>query len=150
MAGTLGAQNLQQAAHDLELSIDKNQTDDILVDTPADFNELTDTFTDALTTVCHSIEHMEKEWQADDSNKKDIIEPANLSVEQIMLLLEELKQLIENDDFAAIRVFEQLPEAHDHIDNAALQKLDESLEAYDFETALVELTQVMQMLEKAN
>jgi two-component system sensor histidine kinase/response regulator len=150
VAGNLGAKDLQQRAADLEMTLSKRRTQNV--------KDLIDNFTNSLRIMLNSItllenEHLLEEERQDNDDFRDLKTSSLLPEKKAKILssLNELKSLIEQDDFSAGRLFEHTKNTYlKDLDKDTLINLEESLEAYDFEAALPALIQLMQALDKKN
>jgi HPt (histidine-containing phosphotransfer) domain-containing protein len=143
LAGNIGGQDLHLSAVDLEAALRKDPTENIA--------ERLDTFSEALDLVVDSIGALELQ-ERDAAETRLSAQPIAKSIDRdhILSLLSELRQLLEEDNFRAVRSLETLKEALPAaMAEDELADLEKYIEGYAFKDALETLAKVKQGLEKA-
>jgi len=140
LAGNIGAQDLHLAAMDLETALLQDQTENI----PGRLNA----FSNTLYLVLDSIAALEIQ-RLDPAENRPSAEQVSGAIDRdrVFFLLNKLRQLLEEDDFRAVRSFatlrESLPPA---MAGNELADLERHIEGYAFEKALETLSEVEQTL----
>jgi polar amino acid transport system substrate-binding protein len=140
LAGNIGAKELHLIAVDLEATLRQESNKNIA--------EQLVSFSEALDLVVDSIGALELQKQ-DTAETRSSAQPVAKSMDRdhILLLLGELKQLLEEDDTRAIRTFETLRKTIPAgMAENVLADLNKHLEGYAFEKALETLNLLDQAL----
>jgi polar amino acid transport system substrate-binding protein len=140
LAGNLGAQDLHRAAVNLEVALRKDPTENIV--------ERLDAFSETLDLVLDSIAALEL-GQPDAAAAILSAEQVSDSIDsnRVFFFLNELRQLLEKDDFRAVRSLEILKGALPAgMAGDELADLEKHIEGYAFEEALETLSVVEQTL----
>ena len=139
LAGNLGAQDLHRAALNLEAALRKDATENIA--------ERLDAFSESLDLVLDSIATLE--LGQPDAAAMPSTEQVSDSIDsdRVFFFLNELRQLLEKDDFRAVRSLEMLKRAlPSEMAGDELADLEKHIEGYAFEEALENLSEVEQTL----
>jgi polar amino acid transport system substrate-binding protein len=136
LAGNIGAQDLHLAAMDLETALRQKQIQDI--------PERLNIFSRNLELVLGSIAAMEIQ-EPDPANYRPSAEqvPDPVDSDRVFFLLKKLRQLLEEDDFRAVRSLETFRESVPAgVARDELAALEKHIEGYAFEEALEILSAV--------
>jgi len=130
LAGNLGAQEFYQAAIDLEAALRQKQIEDI--------PERLNIFSSNLELVLGSIAVMENQEPDPANNRPPAAQiPVPVDSDRVFFLLNKLRQLLEEDDFRAVRSLESLREVVPAgVAGTELADLEKFIENYAFEEAL--------------
>jgi len=140
LAGNIGARDLHRAAVDLEEALRQDRNEDIAARLEA--------FSGTLEQVMSSIAALEiqKSDPAENGPSAEHLREA-IDSERVFIILNELRGLLEEDDFRAVRSLENLRAAFPNwIDGDELDDLEKHIGGYDFEKALKTLSVVEQIL----
>ena len=140
LAGNIGAQDLHLAAMDLETALQQGQTKNI----PAWLN----VFSKSLDLVLSSIAALEIH-KPDPGANRPSAEQANETIDsdRVFLLLDNLRQLLEEDDYRAVRSLETFKESIPAgMAAGELADLEKHIDGYAFEEALETLSLIEQSL----
>jgi HPt (histidine-containing phosphotransfer) domain-containing protein len=140
VSGNMGANDLPVAAHAVEMGIKKGKTSDI----EGTLEQLTFTLEEVLASIA-SLEHGED--ISTPAGEKPQDEDAVVNIAEVKPMLIELAALIKENDMEAADRLETLRK---HLEDAVLPsvvtKLEKRLGQYDFEGALLCLTEMAQLL----
>ena len=140
LAGNIGALDLHHAAVDLESALRQDQTENI--------PERLNAFTESSDLVLESIAALEIQESKPFENRLSAEQvPEATDRDRVFFLLNELRQLLEEDDYQAVKSLETLKAALPAgIAEDAVVDLEKCIEGYDFEKALKNLSVVDQTL----
>ena len=140
LAGNIGAQDLHFAAVDMEAVLRQNRTEHI----PGRLNA----FSEALDLVLESIAALEIQGADLAENRLSAEQvPEATDSERVFFLIYELRRLLEEDDYRAVKTLETLKAALPaRRARNELVDLEKHIEGYAFENALETLSVVEQTL----
>ena len=142
LAGNLGARDLHRAAVDLEEVLRQDRNEDVAGQLEA--------FSETLELVMSSIAALEIQKPDPAENRPSAQQtPEATDSERVFIFLNELRRLLEEDDFRAVRSLEKLTAALPaRMDGDELGDLEKHIDGYDFEKALKTLSVVEQILNE--
>jgi signal transduction histidine kinase/DNA-binding response OmpR family regulator/HPt (histidine-containing phosphotransfer) domain-containing protein len=140
LAGNIGARDLYLAAVDMETALRQDQIENI----PGRLN----TFSEALDLVLDSIAALEIQGADPAENRLSAGQvPEATDSKRVFFFINELRRLLENDDYRAGRFFETLKAALPaEMAKNELVDMEKHIEGYAFEKALETLSMVEQAL----
>jgi polar amino acid transport system substrate-binding protein len=140
LAGNIGARDLHLAAVDMETALRQDQTENI----PGRLSA----FSEALELVLDSIAALEIQGADPAENRLSAEQvPEATDSERVFFFLNELRRLLEEDDYQAARSFETLKAALPaEMAKNELVDMEKHIEGYAFEKALETLSMVEQAL----